>query len=51
MKEYDKCPRLQFGHSAFFKSKSEANKCAKEIDAKVKRTKHTLRGKGWLVYR
>lgn len=50
-KEYEKCPQLQSGHSAYFKNKSEAKKCAKEIGAKLKKTKHTIRGKGWLIYK
>jgi len=55
----ESCPRfLQSGHSAFFKRKSNANRCLKKFkkdpkldDAKVKKTTHTLRGKGWLLYR
>ena len=45
------CRQLQFGHSAFFKKKPDAQKCAKkqESKAKVRRTTHTIRGKGWLV--
>ena len=48
-KEYKKCPKLQSGHTAYFKNKTEAKKCAKEIGARLKRTAHTIRGKGWLV--
>lgn len=52
------CPKhLQSGHSAFFKKKSTANKCRKKIIKKepnqtkliLKKTNHTLNGKGWLI--
>jgi hypothetical protein len=45
------CNQLQTGHSAFFKKKSDANKCSRlqENKVKVKKTVHTIRGKGWLV--
>ncbi len=50
------CSKLQSGHSAFFKRKSDAQKCKIKLDktkgqvkVRVKKTKHTLRGKGWLV--
>lgn len=46
-----KCKQLQSGHSAFFKKKSTAKKCAKsqENRVRVKKTNHTILGKGWLV--
>ena len=46
-----KCNQLQTGHSAFFKKKINAKKCAKiqENKVRVKKTTHTIRGKGWLV--
>ena len=45
------CNQLQTGHSAFFKKKSDAKKCFKiqENKVKIRKTKHTLRGSGWLV--
>ena len=43
--------RLQTGHSAYFKSLKQAKKFAKKVDGKIKRTTHTTRGKGWLVYK
>lgn len=45
------CNQLQTGHSAFFKKKTDAKKCAKiqENKVSVKKTAHTIRGKGWLV--
>jgi hypothetical protein len=42
---------LQFGHSAYFKSKKAAVKRAKIEDARIKKTTHFIRGKGWLVYK
>lgn len=46
-----KCKQLQYGHSAYFKKKSQAKKCAKKQDSKVRirKTNHTILGKGWLV--
>ena len=45
------CNQLQTGHSAFFKKKSNARKCAKiqEVKVRIRKTKHTIRGTGWLV--
>jgi hypothetical protein len=42
---------LQTGHSAFTKNKEEAKKYAKKVGGKVKPTKHTLRGMGYLIYK
>jgi hypothetical protein len=51
------CSRgLQSGHSMFTKSKSEAKKCIRElredphqVKLRLKKTTHTIRGKGWLI--
>jgi len=53
----ESCPRfLQSGHSAFFKRKSDAKRCkgklSKErgqVELRLKKTTHTIRGKGWLL--
>ena len=42
---------MQFGHTAFFKKKKDSKKMAKTEGAKVKKTKHFLRGSGYLVYK
>jgi len=42
---------LQFGHTAFFKKKTDAKQLAKKEDARVKKTNHFVRGKGYLVYK
>lgn len=42
---------IQIGHTAFFKKKSDAIKAAKKYKAKIKKTKHFIRGAGYLVYR
>ena len=51
-----KCTHLQSGHSAFFKRKPDAQKCKKKLNktkgqvkVRIKKTTHTLRGKGWLL--
>lgn len=51
-----KCKHIQSGHSAFFKKKSNAVKCKKRLSKEpgqvkltIKKTKHTIRGRGWLV--
>ena len=38
---------LQFGHTAFFKSKKRAKEFAKRNGARVKKTTHFIRGKGY----
>lgn len=51
------CSRgLQSGHSMFTKSKREAKRCIRElkkdkgqVKLRLKKTIHTLRGKGWLI--
>ena len=42
---------LQFGHSAFFKSKKQAKVRAKIEGARIRKTKHFIRGAGYLVYK
>lgn len=37
--------------NAFFKYKKNAKKYAKMTRARIKRTNHVIRGKGWLVYK
>ena len=48
---------IQSGHSLFLKSKIEATKIARllnktpgQVKVGVRKTKHLLRGKGYLVY-
>ena len=42
---------LQFGHSAFLKSKKKAKEMAEIENARIRKTTHSLRGKGYLVYK
>jgi len=42
---------IQFGHSAFFKKKADAVRFAKKNGARMRRTTHFIKGKGWLVYK
>jgi hypothetical protein len=42
---------LQFGFDAFTKDKNEAQKFAEVNNANIKETTHTLRGKGWLIFK
>lgn len=44
-------PFLQTGHSAFYKNYAEAKERAEIEGAHIQKTKHTLRGDGWLVYK
>ena len=52
------CTRgLQLGTSMFTKSKKEAQECSKQlmkdphqIKPKLRKTTHTIRGKGWLIF-
>jgi|GEM_PF-4879821 len=57
MRKQNTCGHLQSGHSAFFKKKSSAIKCKKQMEKdpgqvklRIKKTVHTLRGKGWLLH-
>lgn len=50
------CGHIQSGHSAFFKKKSDAITCRKklmrdkgQVRLRLKKTTHTMRGKGWLL--
>lgn len=55
-KKLDCSKGLQSGHSMFTKNKVEAQKCVRDLNklpgqtkVKLKKTKHTLRGDGWLI--
>ena len=50
------CRNIQSGHSAFFKRKADVLKCKKnlkkdrgQVKLRLRKTTHTLRGKGWLL--
>ena len=47
---------LQSGHSMYTKSKKEAQRCIRQlrkdphqVRVRLKKTTHTIRGKGWLI--
>lgn len=43
---------IQIGHSAFFKKKIDAiNFKMVNAGSRIKKTKHTIQGKGYLVYK